>query len=99
MTKDLAPLPTGSIEAYTNAAYQVPVLTADEERNLAERLRDQDDMEAARRLVMSHLRFVIRIARGYLGYGLPLSDLIQEGSVGLTKAVRRFEPDLFAAVS
>jgi len=94
MTKDLAPLPTGSIEAYTNAAYQVPVLTADEERNLAERLRDQDDMEAARRLVMSHLRFVIRIARGYQGYGLPLADLIQEGSVGLTKAVRRFEPDL-----
>ena len=94
MTKDLALLPTGSIEAYTNAAYQVPVLTADEERDLAERLRDHNDMEAARRLVMSHLRFVIRIARGYLGYGLPLSDLIQEGSVGLTKAVRRFEPDL-----
>ena len=94
MTKDLALLPTGSIEAYTNAAYQVPVLTADEERDLAERLRDHDDMEAARRLVTSHLRFVIRIARGYLGYGLPLSDLIQEGSVGLTKAVRRFEPDL-----
>ena len=93
MTKDLALLPTGSIEAYTNAAYQVPVLTADEERDLAERLRDQDDMEAARRLVMSHLRFVIRIARGYLGYGLPFADLIQEGSVGLTKAVRRFEPD------
>ena len=94
MTKDLALLPTGSIEAYTNAAYQVPVLSADEERDLAERLRDQDDMEAARRLVMSHLRFVIRIARGYQGYGLPLADLIQEGSVGLTKAVRRFEPDL-----
>jgi RNA polymerase sigma-32 factor len=94
MTKDLALLPTGSIEAYTNAAYQVPVLTADEERELAQRLRDQDDMEAARRLVMSHLRFVIRIARGYQGYGLPLADLIQEGSVGLTKAVRRFEPDL-----
>ena len=94
MAKDLALLPTGSIEAYTNAACQVPVLTADEERDLAERLRDHDDMEAARKLVMSHLRFVIRIAKGYLGYGLPLSDLIQEGSVGLTKAVRRFEPDL-----
>ena len=94
MAKDLALLPTGSIEAYTNAAYQVPVLTADEERDLAERLRDHDDMDAARRLVVSHLRFVIRIARGYLGYGLPLSDLIQEGSVGLTKAVRRFEPDV-----
>jgi len=94
MIKDLALLPTGSIEAYTNAAYQVPVLTADEERELAERLRDHNDLEAARRLVMSHVRFVIRIARGYLGYGLPLADLIQEGSVGLTKAVRRFEPDL-----
>jgi RNA polymerase sigma-32 factor len=94
MTKNLALLPTNSIEAYTNAAYQIPVLTADEERDLAERLRDQDDKEAARRLVMSHLRFVIKIARGYMGYGLPLADLIQEGSVGLTKAVRRFEPDL-----
>jgi RNA polymerase sigma-32 factor len=70
------------------------VLTADEERDLAERLRDHGDMDAARRLVMSHLRFVIRVARGYLGYGLPLPDLIQEGSVGLMKAVRRFEPDV-----
>jgi RNA polymerase sigma-32 factor len=94
MSQDLALLPIGSIEAYTNAAYQVPVLTAEEERNLAERLRDHDDLDAARRLILSHLRFVIRIARGYLGYGLPLADLIQEGSVGLTKAVRRFEPDL-----
>jgi RNA polymerase sigma-32 factor len=94
MTKDIAVLPTGSIDAYIGAAYQIPVLTADEERQLAERLRDQGDMEAARRLVMSHLRFVIRIARGYLGYGLPLPDLIQEGSVGLMKAVRRFEPDV-----
>jgi RNA polymerase sigma-32 factor len=94
MSHDLAVLPIGSIEAYTNAAYQVPVLTADEERNLAERLRDSDDLDAARRLILSHLRFVIRIARGYLGYGLPLADLIQEGSVGLTKAARRFEPDL-----
>ncbi|MCG6861748.1 MAG: RNA polymerase sigma factor RpoH [Chromatiaceae bacterium] len=94
MTKDIAVLPTGNIDAYIGAAYQIPVLTADEERELAEQLRDQGDMEAARRLVMSHLRFVIRIARGYLGYGLPLQDLIQEGSVGLMKAVRRFEPDL-----
>jgi RNA polymerase sigma-32 factor len=94
MTRDLTPLPTGSIEAYVNAAYQVPMLTADEEKSLAERLRDHDDLNAARRLVLSHLRFVIRIARGYLGYGLPMEDLIQEGSVGLTKAVRRFEPDL-----
>lgn len=94
MTKDLALLPTGNIESYISAAYQIPVLTADEERDLAEQLRDNDDMDAARRLVMSHLRFVIRVARGYLGYGLPLPDLIQEGSVGLMKAVRRFEPDV-----
>jgi RNA polymerase sigma-32 factor len=94
MTKDIAVLPTGNIDAYISAAYQIPVLTPDEERDLAVRLRDNDDMEAARRLVLSHLRFVIRIARGYLGYGLPLPDLIQEGSVGLMKAVRRFEPDM-----
>jgi len=94
MTKDLATLPTGNIDAYISAAYQIPVLTANEERELAERLRDHGDMKAARRLVLSHLRFVIRIARGYLGYGLPLPDLIQEGSVGLMKAVRRFEPDM-----
>jgi RNA polymerase sigma-32 factor len=94
MIKDIAVLPTGNIDAYIGAAYQIPVLTPDEERHLAERLRDHGDMEAARRLVLSHLRFVIRIARGYLGYGLPLPDLIQEGSVGLMKAVRRFEPDM-----
>lgn len=94
MTKDIAMLPTGSIDAYIGAAYQIPVLTPNEERELAERLRDHGDVEAARRLVLSHLRFVIRIARGYLGYGLPLPDLIQEGSVGLMKAVRRFEPDM-----
>lgn len=94
MTRDIAVLPTGSIDAYIGAAYQIPVLTADEERDFAERLRDHGDMEAARHLVLSHLRFVIRIARGYLGYGLPLPDLIQEGSVGLMKAVRRFEPDV-----
>jgi RNA polymerase sigma-32 factor len=94
MTKDLALLPTGNIDAYISASYQVPMLTLDEERDLAVRLRDHGDMDAARRLVLSHLRFVIRIARGYLGYGLPLPDLIQEGSVGLMKAVRRFEPDV-----
>ncbi|QGU31810.1 RNA polymerase sigma factor RpoH [Thermochromatium tepidum] len=94
MSKDFSTLPTGTIEAYINSAYQIPVLTAEEERSLALRLRDQNDMEAAKRLVTSHLRFVIRIARGYLGYGLPLPDLIQEGTVGLMKAVRRFEPDM-----
>ena len=94
MAKDFSILPTGTIEAYINSAYQIPVLTPEEERSLAVRLRDQNDMEAAKRLVTSHLRFVIRIARGYLGYGLPLPDLIQEGTVGLMKAVRRFEPDM-----
>lgn len=94
MAKDFSILPTGTIEAYINSAYQIPVLTPEEERSLAMRLRDQNDMDAAKRLVTSHLRFVIRIARGYLGYGLPLPDLIQEGTVGLMKAVRRFEPDM-----
>jgi RNA polymerase sigma-32 factor len=94
MTNDIALMPTGNIDAYISSAYQIPVLTPDEERELAVRLRENEDMEAARRLVLSHLRFVIRIARGYLGYGLPLPDLIQEGSVGLMKAVRRFDPDV-----
>jgi RNA polymerase sigma-32 factor len=94
MAKDFALMPTGNIDAYISASYQIPVLTPEEERDLAERLRDHGDMDAARRMVMSHLRFVIRIARGYLGYGLPLPDLIQEGTVGLMKAVRRFEPDM-----
>jgi RNA polymerase sigma-32 factor len=94
MTKDFALMPTGTIDAYISAAYQIPVLTPEEEKALAVRLRDHGDMDAAKRLVTSHLRFVIRIARGYLGYGLPLPDLIQEGTVGLMKAVRRFEPDM-----
>ena len=94
MAKEFALMPTGNIDAYISASYQIPVLTPEEEKNLAIRLRDHGDMEAARRMVMSHLRFVIRIARGYLGYGLPLPDLIQEGTVGLMKAVRRFEPDM-----
>ena len=87
-------LPVGSIDAYISAAYQLPMLTLEEEQGLARRLRDHQDLEAARRLVMSHLRFVIRVARGYTGYGLPLQDLIQEGAVGLMKAVRRFDPDM-----
>jgi RNA polymerase sigma-32 factor len=94
MTKDLSVLPTGSIDVYISAAYQVPMLTPEEERELAVQLRDHGDTQAARRMVLSHLRFVIRIARGYLGYGLPLPDLIQEGTVGLMKAVRRFDPDV-----
>ena len=97
MSKELAmpvSLPTGSINAYISAAYQLPMLTAEEEHDLAVRLRDNNDLEAARIMVMSHIRFVIRIARGYSGYGLALPDLIQEGTVGLMKAVRRFNPDM-----
>lgn len=94
MAKDFSRMPTGTIEAYISSAYQIPVLTPEEEKSLAIQLRDHGDLAAARRLVTSHLRFVIRIARGYLGYGLPLPDLIQEGTVGLIKAVRRFEPDM-----
>lgn len=94
MTKAIATtLPTGSIDSYVNAAFQLPMLTADEEHDYAMRLRDHDDLGAARALVMSHLRFVVRVARGYNGYGLPQPDLIQEGTVGLMKAVRRFDPD------
>jgi RNA polymerase sigma-32 factor len=84
--------PVGSLDAYLNAIHAVPVLTAEEERALALRLRDGQDLDAARQLVLSHLRFVVHIARGYVGYGLPLGDLIQEGNVGLMKAVKRFDP-------
>ena len=75
-------LPTGSIESYISSVNQVPILSLEEEQVLARRLREEDDIEAARRLVMSHLRFVVKIARGYSGYGLPQADLIQEGNVG-----------------
>ncbi|MGD2084393.1 MAG: RNA polymerase sigma factor RpoH [Chromatiales bacterium] len=97
MSKELAMptmLPTGSIDSYISAVYQLPMLSAEEERTLALRLRQQSDLEAARVLVLSHLRFVVRIARGYSGYGLALPDLIQEGTVGLMKAVRRFDPEM-----
>ncbi len=97
MSKELAipmSLPTGNMEAYVSAAFQLPMLSAEEEHDYAVRLRDRNDLVAARALIMSHLRFVVRIARGYSGYGLPQSDLIQEGTVGLMKAVRRFDPDM-----
>ena len=87
-------LPTGSIESYISSVNQVPILSLEEEQVLARRLRDEGDIEAARRLVMSHLRFVVKIARGYSGYGLQQADLIQEGNVGLMKAVKRFDPDV-----
>ncbi len=85
-------LPIGSLESYEQAVNRFPMITADEERDLALRYRDQGDIEAARRLVMSHLRFVVHVARGYRGYGLPHADIIQEGNVGLMKAVKRFDP-------
>ena len=87
-------LPTGSIESYISSVNQVPILSLEEEQVLARRFREQEDIEAARALVMSHLRFVVKIARGYNGYGLAQADLIQEGNVGLMKAVKRFDPDV-----
>ncbi len=88
------PVPTsgGSIEAYIQAVNRVPLLSAERERALALRLRKHDDLEAARELVLSHLRLVVSVARSYLGYGLPHADLIQEGNIGLMKAVKRFDP-------
>ncbi len=87
------PMATGSIEAYIQTVNRFPILTAEQERGLALRWREQQDLEAARQLVVSHLRLVVAVARGYLGYGLPHADLIQEGSIGLMKAVKRFDPD------
>ena len=87
-------MPTGSLDAYRQAAHQVPMLSVEEERELARRYREQDDLDAAWRLVTSHLRFVVRISRGYDGYGLPQADLIQEGNIGLMKAVKRFDPNM-----
>ncbi|HEX7218993.1 MAG TPA: sigma factor, partial [Burkholderiales bacterium] len=81
------PMPTGSLESYIQTVNRFPMLSAEEERRLALRFRDQNDLDAARQLVLSHLRLVVAIARGYLGYGLPHADLIQEGSIGLMKAV------------
>ena len=83
----------GNIDSYIQAANRVPLLSEEQEQSLARRFRDDDDLEAARALVMSHLRLVVAIARGYLGYGLPHADLIQEGNIGLMKAVKRFDPD------
>ena len=87
------PMPTGSIEAYIQTVNRFPILSLEEERSFAVRFRTQGDLEAARQLVLSHLRLVVAIARGYLGYGLPHADLIQEGNIGLMKAVKRFDPE------
>jgi RNA polymerase sigma-32 factor len=88
------PVPREQLDTYLQAVYRVPLLSAEREHELALRLRDHDDVDAARELVVSHLRFVVKIARGYSGYGLPLADLIQEGGIGLMKAVKRFNPDV-----
>ena len=97
MTHALAlPIPSsvGNIDAYIQAANRYPMLSEAEETRLAERFHSEGDVEAARQLVMSHLRVVVAIARGYLGYGLPHADLIQEGNIGLMKAVKRFDPSV-----
>ncbi|MFT3897311.1 MAG: RNA polymerase sigma factor RpoH [Thermomonas sp.] len=88
------PIPSalGSLEAYIGAVHQIPVLSAEDEQDLARRLRENNDLGAAQELVLSHLRFVVHVARGYNGYGLPLGDLIQEGNIGLMKAIKRFDP-------
>jgi RNA polymerase sigma-32 factor len=87
------PMPAGSLETYIRTVNRFPLLSAEEERSLARSFRDQNDLEAARQLVVSHLRLVVAVARGYLGYGLPHADLIQEGNIGLMKAVKRFDPE------
>jgi RNA polymerase sigma-32 factor len=87
-------LSVGTFDAYLNLVRQMPKLTAEQERDLTLKFRDHGDLDAARELVMTNLRFVVHVARGYSGYGLPLSDIIQEGNVGLMKAVKRFDPDV-----
>ena len=100
MTKALAvraatlPVPTGDFDHFLKVINEYPVLSAKEEKEIAVRLADKNDLEAARKLVLHNLRFVIKVARGYSGYGLPLPDLIQEGNIGLMKAVKRFNPDV-----
>ena len=85
--------PVGSLDTYISTVGAIPVLSKEEEQDLSRRLRDHEDLDAARELVMAHLRFVVHIAKGYTGYGLPLGDLVQEGNVGLMKAVKRFDPE------
>ena len=98
MGKELQPMdissPGQNLESYLNSIQNIAILTPEEEKKLAEELYYNNDLEAARKLVMAHLRFVIHVARGYSGYGLPQADLIQEGNVGLMKAVRKFNPEV-----
>ena len=90
---NLALASIGNVDLYTNLVHSTPMLTAEEEYELATRLQENGDVDAAQRLILSHLRFVNRIAKGYSGYGLPVADLVQEGNIGLMKAVKRFDPD------
>jgi len=90
--QDLTVSPVGSLDAYIQTVHGIPVLSPEQEKELAVRFHDEQDLEAARQLVLHHLRFVVHVARGYMGYGLPLGDLIQEGNIGLMKAVKRFDP-------
>jgi RNA polymerase sigma-32 factor len=87
------PVPVGSLESYIHAVSRFPILSPEQELRLARKFRAEDDVEAARQLVLSHLRLVVAIARGFMGYGLPHGDLIQEGNIGLMKAVKRFDPE------
>ena len=89
----LVPAGTGSLDAYIQEVNKIPMLTLEEEQDLAIRYRDEDDIDAARHLVLAHLRFVVHVAKGYAGYGLQLGDLVQEGNIGLMKAVKRFDPE------
>jgi len=93
-SSNLIAAPIGSLDAYIERVTSLPVLSREEEIKLAEQFRNDGDLEAARALVLSHLRFVVHVARGYMGYGLPVGDLIQEGNVGLMKAVKRFDPSM-----
>lgn len=93
-TQTMILVPQGSLEGYIRAASEYPMLSAEEEKELAERLYYKEDLDAAKQLILSHLRFVIHVARGYSGYGLPQADLIQEGNIGLMKAVKRFNPEV-----
>jgi len=92
--KDVLAGPIGSFDAYMDKVSRIPVLTREDESELAKRFRNEGDLDAARQLVLSHLRFVVHIARGYSGYGLPLGDVVQEANVGLMKAVKRFDPSV-----
>jgi len=89
----LVPAGTGSLDSYIQEVNRIPVLSLEEEQDLARRYHEQQDLEAARQMVLAHLRFVVHVAKGYTGYGLALGDLIQEGNIGLMKAVKRFDPD------